>query len=121
MGSDPINFRGVTMWRAEALASMEMEAVKIPLFGVNRGICIDCEIYSVFRFCPASCASSVSEVVRFVDHSSSSLAEMPGLVMAWVSRILSMFSWVRMPFWRMRSFTEAPVRIASFAMSAACS
>ena len=50
-----------------------------------------------------------------MDYSSSSFAEMPGLVMAWVSRILSMFSWVRMPFWRMRSFTEAPVRIASFA------
>ena len=60
-------------------------------------------------------------IIQFMDYSSSSFAEMPGLVMAWVSRILSMFSWVRMPFWRMRSFTEAPVRIASFAMSAACS
>ena len=37
MGSDPINFRGVTMWRAEALASIEMEAVKIPLFGCEQG------------------------------------------------------------------------------------
>ena len=49
MGSDPINFRGVTMWRAEALASIKMKAVKIPLFGVNRGIRLCCEIYDALR------------------------------------------------------------------------
>ena len=119
MGSDPINFRGI----------------KSPCSVVNRGIRRCCEIYggdSVKTSARKMTAHrtghgrvprvyAMTGIIQFMDYSSSSFAEMPGLVMAWVSRILSMFSWVRMPFWRMRSFTEAPVRIASFAMSAACS
>lgn len=34
------------MWRAEALASIEMVVMKSPCSGVNRGILVHCEIFA---------------------------------------------------------------------------
>lgn len=34
------------MWRAEALASIEMVVMKSPCSGVNRGIFVHCEIFA---------------------------------------------------------------------------